>query len=106
MQQPGVALWDPALAAGWAEPSSTRDEAELVTSQQILPPSWQGLAQEGQVAQLRGAAGRLPGHPGAGMLSGAAGDLGSQSSQQDHGSRAAWRLTHSDAHPWVGPWPT
>lgn len=103
-QQPGLALWDPALTGGWAKPSSAGDTAVLVTSQQTLPSSWQGLAQEGQGARLRGAAGRVPRHSGAGMLSRAARELRSQSSQQDHSSRAAQRLTHSDAHPWVDPW--
>ena len=105
MQQPELALWDTVLTVGWAEPSSAGDAAVLVTSQQTLPSSQQGLAQEGQGAWPHKAAGRVTGHLGAGMLSRAAGELRSQSSQQDHGGRAARRLTHSDAHPRVGPWP-
>lgn len=96
-QYPGLAFWDPALIA---EPSGAGDTAMLVASQQTLPSSRQGLAQEGQGAWPSRAGGRVPGHPGAGMLSGAARELRSQSSQQDHGGGAAQRLTRSDAHPW------
>ena len=78
-QQPGQALRDPALTAGWAETSSARDAAALVTSQQTLPSSRQGLAREGQGAR--------PWHPGVGVFSRAAGDLRSQSWQEGHPQR-------------------
>lgn len=75
MQQPGSALWDSVLTAGWAESHSAGDTAALVTNQQTLPPSWQGQAQEGQAAQPCQAAGRVTGLPGIGVLSRTAREL-------------------------------
>lgn len=99
MQQPGdPELRDPALTAGSAEPRSAGEAAVLVTSQQTLPSSRQGLPREGQGAQPREAAGRVPGHPRAGVLSTAARELRSQNLQQDHRGGAAQRLAHRDAH--------
>lgn len=75
MQQPGPALWNSVLTAGWAGPHSAGDTAVLVTSQQALPSSWQGQAREGQGVQPSQAAGRVPGLPGIGMLSRTAREL-------------------------------
>lgn len=103
MQQPGLTLWDPALTAGWAKPSSTRDAALLVTSwQTAFFAARSGSGRTGSTA-LRGS-GECAWAPWAGVLSRAARKLRGQSSQQDRSSRAARGLTHSDAHPWVGPW--
>lgn len=77
-----------------------QDAAMLVIGQQILPSSRQSVAQEGLEAWVCGQQGGCPGNLGAGMLSRTAGELMSQRSPQNHGGRAAWKPTHSDAHPW------
>lgn len=99
-QQPGLALGDPALTIGWAEPSSTRTQKCWSPTSRLCLLHSKVWHREGWEHGPAGQQAGCPGNLGAGMLSRAAGELMSQSLQQDHGGRASWKPTHTDAHPW------
>lgn len=76
-QQPGLALWDPALTMGWAEPSSTRTQQGCSPARRLCLPHgkvWHGKGWNSR----QGARGTL----GLGCSPG-------QRSPQDQGGRAA-----------------